>query len=63
MVSPRSGPFGPKTVLDTRAVLIFETVPKYVFFVQDYPKTPSGKIQKFKLRESGIKWLQEGRGL
>ena len=49
--------------MDTRAVLIFETVPKYVFFVQDYPKTPSGKIQKFKLRESGIKWLQEGRGL
>jgi acyl-coenzyme A synthetase/AMP-(fatty) acid ligase len=38
-------------------------VPKYVFFVQDYPKTPSGKIQKFKLRESGIKWLQEGKGL
>jgi fatty-acyl-CoA synthase len=26
-------------------------IPKYVAFVQDYPTTASGKIQKFKLRE------------
>ena len=26
-------------------------IPKYVFFVDDYPKTGSGKVQKFKLRE------------
>jgi len=26
-------------------------IPKYIFFVQDYPTTGSGKIQKFKLRE------------
>jgi len=26
-------------------------VPKYVFFVDSYPATASGKIQKFKLRE------------
>lgn len=26
-------------------------IPKYVFFVPDYPKTGSGKVQKFKLRE------------
>ncbi|KAK1458131.1 AMP-binding enzyme [Colletotrichum melonis] len=26
-------------------------VPKHVFWVDDYPKTPSGKIQKFKLRD------------
>ncbi|KAJ8113957.1 hypothetical protein OPT61_g4040 [Boeremia exigua] len=45
-----------------REKLSHHLVPKYVFFVQDYPKTPSGKIQKFKLRESGIKWLQEGKG-
>jgi fatty-acyl-CoA synthase len=26
-------------------------VPKYVFFVDDYPETPSKKVQKYKLRE------------
>ncbi|KAI1211894.1 acetyl-CoA synthetase-like protein [Annulohypoxylon truncatum] len=26
-------------------------VPKYVFFIDEFPKTASGKIQKFKLRE------------
>jgi acyl-CoA synthetase (AMP-forming)/AMP-acid ligase II len=35
-------------------------VPKYVFWVKEYPKTASGKIQKFKLREMGMKLL-EGR--
>jgi len=34
-------------------------VPKYVFFVDEYPKTSSGKIQKFKLREKGIELLKE----
>ncbi len=29
-------------------------IPKYVFFVDDFPKTASGKIQKFKLREIGL---------
>jgi acyl-coenzyme A synthetase/AMP-(fatty) acid ligase len=38
-------------------------VPKYVFWVDTYPKTASGKIQKFKLKEIGIKLLQEGKGL
>lgn len=28
-------------------------IPKYVFFVKDYPKTGSGKIQKYKLRDMG----------
>lgn len=28
-------------------------VPKYVFFVTEYPKTASGKIQKFALQELG----------
>ncbi|TVY46017.1 putative acyl-CoA synthetase [Lachnellula subtilissima] len=36
-------------------------VPKYVFWVTEYPKTASGKIQKFKLREMGISWLEKGR--
>ncbi|KAI9762013.1 MAG: serine/threonine protein kinase, AGC [Chaenotheca gracillima] len=39
------------------------TVPKYVFWVDTYPKTASGKIQKFKLREDGIRRLREGEGL
>jgi fatty-acyl-CoA synthase len=29
-------------------------IPKHVFFVDDFPKTASGKIQKYKLREIGI---------
>jgi acyl-CoA synthetase (AMP-forming)/AMP-acid ligase II len=35
-------------------------VPSYVFWVADFPKTASGKIQKFKLREMGVRWLKEG---
>lgn len=37
-------------------------VPKYVFWVDNFPKTASGKIQKFKLKEEGIKLVREGRG-
>ena len=38
-------------------------VPKYVFWVDNYPKTASGKIQKFKLKEEGLKLVREGKGL
>ena len=38
-------------------------VPKYVFWVDDFPKTASGKIQKFKLREDGARRLDEGQGI
>jgi acyl-coenzyme A synthetase/AMP-(fatty) acid ligase len=38
-------------------------VPKYVFWVDEYPKTSSGKIQKFKLRDMGIELVREGKGL
>jgi fatty-acyl-CoA synthase len=34
-------------------------VPKYVFFVNAYPLTASGKVQKFKLREQGLKLLKD----
>jgi fatty-acyl-CoA synthase len=37
-------------------------IPKYVFFVDTYPMTASGKIQKYKLREQGVTWLKE-RGI
>jgi fatty-acyl-CoA synthase len=34
-------------------------IPKYIFFVDSYPLTPSGKIQKFLLRETGGQKVQE----
>ncbi len=34
-------------------------IPKYVFFVKEYPLTGSGKIQKFKLRELSLKLCKE----
>ncbi len=37
-------------------------VPKYVFWVDDYPKTASGKIQKFKLRDEGVRLVRETAG-
>jgi acyl-coenzyme A synthetase/AMP-(fatty) acid ligase len=46
-----------------RSNLSNHLVPRYVFWVKEYPKTASGKIQKFKLREMGVKWLKEAREL
>jgi fatty-acyl-CoA synthase len=34
-------------------------IPKYVFFVENFPLTGSGKIQKFKLKDTGLKLLAE----
>jgi fatty-acyl-CoA synthase len=34
-------------------------IPRYVFFVDAYPMTASGKIQKYKLRELGVKLLHD----
>jgi len=34
-------------------------IPKYVFFVDGYPLTGSGKIQKFKLKDLSLKLLAE----
>jgi len=34
-------------------------IPRYVFFVEEYPLTGSGKIQKFKLREMALKLCEE----
>lgn len=34
-------------------------IPKYIFFVDDYPMTASGKIQKYKLRELSLLLLKE----
>jgi fatty-acyl-CoA synthase len=34
-------------------------IPKYVFFVKEFPTTGSGKIQKYKLREMSVELLAE----
>jgi fatty-acyl-CoA synthase len=34
-------------------------IPRYVFFVEGYPMTASGKIQKYKLRELSARLLAE----
>ncbi|KAH8594055.1 putative AMP-binding enzyme [Bisporella sp. PMI_857] len=44
-----------------RAHLSNHLVPKYIFWIDAYPKTASGKIQKFKLKEMGIDLLQKAR--
>ncbi|KAJ4419931.1 hypothetical protein N0V82_004645 [Gnomoniopsis sp. IMI 355080] len=37
-----------------RSHLSGHLVPKYIFWTDDYPKTASGKIQKFKLRDAAV---------
>ncbi|MDR0427072.1 MAG: AMP-binding protein [Dysgonamonadaceae bacterium] len=34
-------------------------IPKYIFFVEEYPLTGSGKIQKFKLKDIGLELLKK----
>ncbi len=34
-------------------------IPKYIFFVKEYPLTGSGKIQKFKLKNIGLQMAKE----
>jgi len=34
-------------------------IPKYIFFIENFPLTGSGKIQKFKLREMSLELLAE----
>lgn len=34
-------------------------IPKYIFFVKEYPMTASGKIQKYKLRELSLELLKK----
>ena len=41
-----------------RTKLSSHLVPKHVFWVEEYPKTASGKIQKFKLKDQAKEWLK-----
>ena len=38
-------------------IFVFE-VPKYIFHTDSFPKTPSGKVQRFKLREEAMRRLE-----
>jgi acyl-CoA synthetase (AMP-forming)/AMP-acid ligase II len=44
-----------------RTHLSSHLVPKHIWFVTEYPKTASGKIQKFKLRDTARELLEAGR--
>ena len=46
-----------------RERLSHHLVPKYVFWTDGFPKTASGKIQKFKLKEEGMELVKDGKGL
>ncbi|ACN14112.1 AcsL2 [Desulforapulum autotrophicum HRM2] len=37
----------------------YHKIPKHIFFVDEYPTTASGKIQKYKLRDSATKELKK----
>lgn len=45
-----------------RGQLSSHLVPKHVFWVKEYPKTASGKIQKFTLKAMGLRMLTEAGG-
>lgn len=34
-------------------------VPRYIFFIEEFPMTASGKIQKYRLRDLGLKLMEE----
>lgn len=49
-----------QTVIDfCRGKIARHKIPKYIFFVKEFPMTGSGKIQKFKLREMSLQLLKE----
>jgi len=41
-------------------------VPRYIEFMEEFPKTPNQKIEKYKLRDKGLgpeTWDREGSGI
>ena len=61
---------GPETQLTRHEIrkwvkkkLSSHLVPRYVFFVGSVPKTASGKVQKFALREEAAERVANGEGL
>lgn len=37
-------------------------IPKYIWFVEEFPITVTGKLQKYKMRELAVARLQQERG-
>ena len=37
-------------------------IPKYIWFVEEFPMTVTGKLQKFRMREIATKRMREGKG-
>ena len=67
-IIPKSSPTAPRiTPTEVRQWVMEKLsghlVPKYVFFVEGYPKTASGKIMKYVLREDGERLVKEGKGV
>jgi len=60
-VIPKEGfDFGPEDIRDfCRGKIARYKVPKYIKFLDEYPMTASGKIQKFKLRELAGQYFPE----
>ena len=38
---------------------VSQKIPKYIFFIKEFPMTGSGKIQKFKLKDLGLQLCKE----
>jgi fatty-acyl-CoA synthase len=50
----------PEDVKDfCRGQIAWHKIPKYIAFVEEFPLTTSGKVQKYKLRELGGKLFPE----
>jgi len=50
----------PEDVKDfCRGQIARHKIPKYIFFIDEFPLTGSGKIQKFKLKDIGLEMLKE----
>ncbi len=50
----------PEEVKDfCRGQIARHKIPKYIFFVNEFPMTGSGKIQKYKLKDLGLQLLKE----
>ena len=43
-------------------LISYQIVPKYIFFVDTFPKTASGKVQKFVLRGMAEELVAKGKG-
>ncbi len=54
--------YSPQDVIDfCRGKISRHKIPRYVAFVDGYPMTASGKIQKFKLRETAVELFPDSR--